>query len=535
MNTSFRILVSFAVVAACLGLIVPEMMAGQMDLDSAAEAKFGKRSLFLFKGILLDIEAMPVAGARLTVIPSERNERQWETITDSDGRFLVVSERVQEAAFFCAAEGYKPFQTRPRSANGRLIEIIVSKLFRLSGMVIDAETRAPIDAFRIIPGESYGSKLPVAWYRNSEQLGKAGGYTFVADRKGGLISIAIEADQYLPANSTPFQAPGWHDFDFELKRGIGLAGRVTTPKGAPAAEARLVLAAMFQNVVLDESGRLESDQPGFAVSDSKGGFQFGARFEPETIFATHEQGFVRLPSEDLVNGGIVRLEAWGGVKGVVRGEMPPELRRSVTLRTTAAQSKLSPRGSPRISLSIATHPGPDNEFVFDRVPPGEYELRLSYEFARGGEAMLARRSLVQVVPGEITTSEIGGEGRRIEGQISVFGEDPGVFDWLQAESTFGGKQTGLNPGSEAELEFPVILQRNGSFEIPDVPPGVYELSVSLRSPPGEPGQIMVLGTLEKEITVSEQTGERAKEPMDIGTLRLEVKKKGAAAPIAPVF
>ena len=535
MTASPRILfVVLTAILISLPSLLPEGLAVDSDFKSSMTAKFSRRTLFLFKGVVRDIEAQPVSGASITSIPSGPAQQRWSTMTDADGRFLFVSENTEEATFFVSKQGYQSFQTRPRRANAREIEVIVSKLFHVFGKVTDSESLEPVKSFRIIPGESYSSRRPIAWHRSGQQDGENGSYSFVANRKGGNISVAIEADGYLPVFSPRFRAPGWHNYDFALRKGLGLAGQVESPRGDHAGNAEVFLAVPFDQVELDKSGRLQSDDFDIVVSNSKGEFQFSARFEPQSIFAAHADGFVRMEIKDLVDSQVIRLKPWGQVEGCVGGRVPLEVRRIVKLRNTIASAKAVSRGKPEIKLAYSTDLRVDGRFSFDRVPPGVYEVRLVYDLDGNGELLDCSKVSVSVRPGEVADCVIGATSRTIAGQIALIGENPGEFDWRLAESRFRPQTPVLELGSDGGRDFPLLLRMDGSFQVFDVPPGDYELTVSLRSVPDEHGQSRILGTLSEEIVVS-LTDDGTDEPFDAGTLRLQIKQKSKDAPVAPVF
>ena len=535
MTASPRIL--FVVMTAIL-ISLPSLLLKGLAADSnfkpSMPTKFSRRNLHLFKGIVRDIETQPVSGASITAIPSGAGQQKWVTTTDSDGRFLFVSENMLEAAFFVSKQGYQSFRTRPRKANEREIEVIVSKLFHVFGKVTDSESLEPVKSFRIIPGESYGSRRPIAWHRSGQQNGENGMYSFVVDRKGGNISVAIEADGYLPASSPRFRAPGWHSYDFALQKGLGLVGRVESQRGGYAGNADVFLAVPFDQVELDKSGRLQSDDFGIVVSNSKGEFQFSARFEPQTIFAAHADGFVRMELKDLVDSQVIRLKPWAQVAGRVGGRVPSEVRRFVKLRNGIPSAKSVSRGHPEVKLAYSTGLRADGRFSFDRVPPGDYEVRLVYDLGGNGELLDCSTVSVSVRSGEVEHCVIGATSRTIAGQIAVVGENPGEFDWRQAESRFRPQTPALERGADGGRDFPLLLRMDGSFQVFDVPPGEYELTVSLRSAPDDQGQSKILGTLSEEIFVS-KTENGTDDPLDAGTFRLQIKQKSNDAPVAPVF
>ena len=376
------LVVALAFILILFCSLLPDGTSAEPDFKSSMSAKFSRRNLNLFKGTVRDIETHPVAGASITAIPTGAGQEKWAATTDAEGRFLIVSEITEEAVFVVSKQGYRAFQTRPRKANEREIEVIVSKLFQVFGKVMDSESLQPVESFRIVPGESYSSRRPISWHHSGQQIGKDGLYAFVADRKGGNVSVAIEASGYLPASSPRFKAPGWHNYDFALKKGLGLAGRVELPGGGYAESADLFLAVPFDEVELDETGRLRSENFGIAVSNSKGEFQFAARFEPQTVFAAHADGFVRMDIRDFAESRIVRLEPWGQVDGIVDAQVPAEVRRFVQLRSGIVSTKSVSRGLPAIKLEYSAVLGADGHFSFSRVPPGDYELIVMLQSAR---------------------------------------------------------------------------------------------------------------------------------------------------------
>jgi hypothetical protein len=168
-----------------------------------------------------------------------------------------------------------------------------------------------------------------------------------------------------------------------------------------------------------------------------------------------------------------------------------------------------------------------------------------------------------VNPGATTHVELGGSGRTVTGQAALAGAAEPI-NWKQVAAELSFKVPGapgqLPPRTEyftsyeaynkAALEFSdahrafwssargrelaqsmrsyaAYCNADGSFSIPDVPPGLYELKIDVRQQWSANPQFdgREVGVLEKEINVPETEDGKDHEVLDLGTLDVPAPKR----------
>lgn len=502
----------------------PNVSARLSQSEPKPEADYPRTDTF--KGVIRDHDGVPVSGAFVRLESPALGAAPIVLTTDEQGRFSHPAKGAETAALFVTRQGFRPYRTRPRAAADGPIEISLTRIFYVTGRVLDAATGQPLEIFTVIPGLSFSVKKPFSWSIRLQQQGTAGTYSFENDRHG-YIGIAIEAEGYLPGVSPHLVAPGWHTHDFKLERGSGMGGQVLNPDGKPARGATLVLGRTGEIPVLDAESQLHPDQAGFALADGEGRFQMPARVAPDTIVAAHPDGFIVLPFSEFKPPHTVGLQPWGRVEGIVRTARRPN--RQLTIRLVPRQSR--PMSEPAIRWTMAEpdgRPDADGRFAFDRVPPGDYEAALGYILEGADVVVTNRRVPITTVSGQVAHAVIGGDGRPVRGQIRLVGENPGPIVWRRQVHSL--RRVDQEPGDQ---EYPVLFDDDGSFQVDDVLPGAYELTIALTEAAERPGEVRVLGALNQAVLVPKDDGES--NPVDLGILKLEIKQRSRNAIISPLL
>jgi hypothetical protein len=182
--------------------------------------------------------------------------------------------------------------------------------------------------------------------------------------------------------------------------------------------------------------------------------------------------------------------------------------------------------------------------VFDRVRSGDYQAALRIDYANTGNGSMSSNSHavpVKVKAGETATVQLGGKGRKIKGQMTVpdayqktvlwkMGavqlyeqtnpvSSQGVFHAIgQAIANATSPTTPRPVKPQFRRSYAAVFDEDGNFEIFDVEPGSYQLSVTLYElPTGQNYNWNNLATLNKQITVPEGP---ADEIVDLGKSEL---------------
>ena len=142
---------------------------------------------------------------------------------------------------------------------------------------------------------------------------------------------------------------------------------------------------------------------------------------------------------------------------------------------------------------------------------------------------------------------IGGTGRPVIGRI-VPDDASRKIAWTTGYHTFStilpksaSYRTGEeyqkwynspeNQGArEALRTYPIFFDNDGSFHAEDVPPGRYQMNLSLYEPREEsaanpaPGYGTIAGSLSHEFEIGPIPGNRSDEPLDLGSLEFKTRR-----------
>jgi hypothetical protein len=195
----------------------------------------------------------------------------------------------------------------------------------------------------------------------------------------------------------------------------------------------------------------------------------------------------------------MRLEPWGRIEGTVRTRDQQWVNRKVSWHRTGNLTSWATLFYRSGSFSTLTDFS--GRFVLERVPPGD--CRVAILETNGSTSALS--PLVQVPPGQTVQVELGRNGRNVTGRLAA-PEDVEIQNWseqlhtadlsdryddyhvpaglsasdserwkLEFEDTEAGRSWF---GKRCSYRFTVAS--DGSFTIPDVLPGTYDLFITFR-------------------------------------------------------
>jgi uncharacterized GH25 family protein len=165
-------------------------------------------------------DGKPIAGANVDVERwREYRALEWKTRTDANGRFVWDEAPADEVQFNVRARGWMGISGYPITAGGEPAKIVMYPPLRISGSVVDAETKEPIALFKITEGVRWTGQADVSWQTHNARRLTNGRYEATLDRISNGTKLKVEADGYEPAESQMLEpSAGAITLDFELKK-----------------------------------------------------------------------------------------------------------------------------------------------------------------------------------------------------------------------------------------------------------------------------------------------------------------------------
>ena len=200
----------------------------------------------------------------------------------------------------------------------------------VTGRVIDATTRQPIERFNVILAvKSYPQHTDWSYYHDFLQPQSAmeppiqgpreypkGLFERVLSQTFESMFVRINAPGYDLADSQVFQKGEENlTFDVELKPNPNITGTVFRPDGTPAAGAEIAVGSKGNPVYL-LNGRIDRKQtPVVVTADNAGRFAFPAIKGQYTLVAIHDAGYAVARQEWFDTDRTIRLHAFPEVTG----------------------------------------------------------------------------------------------------------------------------------------------------------------------------------------------------------------------------
>jgi hypothetical protein len=420
---------------------------------------------------VLDAHGKPIPHARVYLSPltdyeveglSQYTDRQgaWEwTQAPADDYYATVS--VPERSW-----------QDSESVHARAEEYVFREAPELmvSGIVIDAETKQPIERFRMVPGR-VADRTYWQWANSFE--GTGGNYWVRRKERTVDFGLRIEADGYLPAVSGRIKKNQGHvTVDFSLKKGEDIVRKVLTVDGKPAASAKVALVTVDTWLNIQNGDLFDYPQTARRVTDEAGRFQFPRETGLYWLVVTHPSGYAQLKCTPNSDPKSIRLTPWARLEGTfwVAGKPQSSVQISVLRRNAVANIT-------EVSWSFSEITDANGRYVFDRLMPGEGTVAnpLMLFDENGTFGMISTGSMnVRLEPGETTHFDLGASGRPVIGQLRWPPDAKRTTPWNRALVMLqcnAPKLHDLNPN------FTATLDANGNFSIDGVPAGDYEMSV----------------------------------------------------------
>jgi beta-lactamase regulating signal transducer with metallopeptidase domain/uncharacterized GH25 family protein len=241
-----------------------------------------------------------------------------------------------------------------------------SKQWLVSGQVQDRESRQPLSAFQVTPGNADPMFGRVAWDQRNAASGSNGSYSVYLSKRFAQPVLKVEAKGYLPAKF-PLQPESRANLALALEKGAGPSGKVLLPDGKPAAGVSVVLLVPGdEDVSLRGTGELRGRWRGrLPLTGPDGSFSLEPELGMRAVVIAAKEGFKLASVPELATNSNLVLEPWGRVEGVLHRAGKAGTNEDVDL---ALQD-----GS-LLGLEYHTVTDSQGRFVFQKVPPGRLLL-----------------------------------------------------------------------------------------------------------------------------------------------------------------
>ena len=482
-------------------------------------AELGPVDFQLRKGRTLRVRVVDKDGNRLPgvwVAPdtwrSHRSLTGLGVPRETNAEGLWVWDWAPDDAVLCdiLKRGYMSLRKQNLTARDEEYVLTLHRPLKISGRVVDAESKEPIRTFRIVPGLAWGREGDSpSWMRYRIKNGKDGTYSHQFGEPYPQYFVRIEAEGYLPAVSRLFSADeGKATFDFELKKGSGPEAVVLDPEGKPTEGARVYICSESSRPYVRDGRNTHDSDSVKATTDADGKFRLPPQSEPFSLLVLHDLGYAEVSQATLAQSSEIRLVRWARVEGILRIGSGPGAQKRLALYV----ERPSEDDVPQPYFDYDATSDAEGRFTFERVLPGKARVHRSIRYAvrdSGFSSTYSHGIRVELQPGETARVELGGTGRPIEGRAILPPGEQELIDWNFAIGRLSPKSAEVPypdifremdaeaqqawykvwaesdayqeylKAREQQVTYAFTFGAGGSFRCDDVPAGDYKLSASV--------------------------------------------------------
>ena len=268
----------------------------------------------------------------------------------------------------------------------------------------------------------------------------------------------------------------------------------------------------------------------FAKTGPDGRFTFDKPGGAYLLAAMSDDGYAEATPEELREIRHAHPESLGQDQGPGADRPPAGREPAHHLQPPRLPARRA--GGVHAFYSIETRTDAQGHFAFDRVIPGASEVArvVVTEFGNGMQQhMGCWQEPVDVAPGQTAAGPHRRQGPAGGRPGRAAGRARGPRRLAAEPAGDDREAAGLQPvqgllGQDPHQfdRFAANLDKDGRFRIDDVPPGRYELTVTIDAPavPDRPGPVEELGRVKVPVDVPEGDDDV---PVDLGEIKAEVK------------
>ncbi|MCC7203840.1 MAG: carboxypeptidase regulatory-like domain-containing protein [Phycisphaeraceae bacterium] len=518
-------------------------------------------------GRVVDDQGRPVAGVGM-VIDTWRGARSLMTYTTSDaqGRFMFEDAPLDTVQVDAYQNGYMSARKVLMQAGevDHVVTLHPPLVFR--GRVTIAATGEPAPQFTVTPGLRWDNARPAYFESYNAKSFKNGTFELKLNYPYPTHLFRIDAPGMRAYVSDEFlSSAGTQTFEVALEPAKVMHVTVRTPDGEAAGGADVLVAVPGKSVSIQDGKVTRPRNVELALkTGSDGSFELPEQVGPYQLVVVHDAGFLAVTPEQLAVSQELTLQAWGKIEGrAMIGDRP-----AANADIRAYPVTLYDGDEPQVYFTQQATTDGEGNFVMERTTPGEWQVARSFRVDIGAGRWMQRmvmRELVKVGEGQTARVTLGGHGRRITGRLIIPAEakkagDVAIGDYRlqqtvnmpppprpegwdrmsveeQQKSTRQWLKTPEGRAYNLELirrnrAYDFTVNADGTFEIPDVSAGEYDLIATIMQPLPENqcGLGAAIAAARRHLTVADGLDGRTIEMGDIEMIAPQTLKAGDEAP-----
>lgn len=495
----------------------------------------------------VDESGSPIANANVGIFGLDLG---WNAKTDASGRLAWDEAPLLPLTYGVSANDCGETLQRITSDGKEHTVVLRKGIGPAAFITVRAETpdKQPVPSFTVASVKEDGP---------AEVIGKGKNGVFadsvpIQKLNSPKTRLKIEAPGLIPFITAPMMSFATFDTTVTLNKvGNTAANIVLLPDGTPAAKARIVMSSdpqkpYFRFSFRSQSGIPEEDSHQIQVirTDDAGHFSLPPNSADRPVVIAHKEGFLETSLARLQQSPEVRLRRWGRLEGTLteNGKAKPDQRLELLF---------TERPDYYLNVDYYLKTDRNGHFVFDKVPPGDCTLACTAPSK--GTWPRFHAFPVKVAVGETTKVDYANVGRTVSGRLTTTpagveidwqkvvtnhllaqrrpeqhrSEPPAFADFVRQEDYRAAfEKWGMSLSGSAKIHdsFDLEIEADGSFHVDAVPPGTYDLEVSITDPdhPKE-GHWQNLGSLKKEVVISPAEEKGADSSVDLGSFVIPVK------------
>ena len=541
----------------------------QMQLDfvlTAGEPIYGR---------VIDFEGQPVAG--VTVRAGKCGYEQWDALqsfdwntkTDADGRFVWQHAPDRPVQLVISKDGYLTLETEKVTPTETEYEFVINPQVRVAGQVIDAVTQKPVSEF-IFRRHGGGHTTDRKRVTDSE-----GRFETAFDDQGETFTISFEADGYKPTSSRAISLIEQDvELTIEMTPDAGVNGIVVDTDGQPLEGVRVMIPGSYltiDNLKFDPSRYQYVPN---TLTDTQGRFHLDpVAGEEFRLLAIEETGYLYLSSAEFPKDGRFILQPYATITGTYYKGTKPQANTRIRIdyphyHQIQKDANTWVMGT---AFNFNTQTDDQGNYTFDKLIGGTARI------------LVKPYKEVELTAGEVKEIHLGGDGQMVSGHLlnphgQPLNEEFGsialglqptfstmpipeedwplpdnadamsyaqIMTWLmEFVNSDAGRQwlEEMKPQyGDLSRDYSSGVDANGRFEMADVRPGTYLLSLTVyawKDPDQFPRQrdySKIIAKGSAVVTVPDfVAGDIPETPIDMGTLASRTAPLTAGDP-APAF